>query len=78
MTYERTDREATRRNRDHEVRPELDVSANYWRRRRLDACADGNPDADPEYVAVVHSHPQREVLHILDGVAEAWIDGRED
>jgi mannose-6-phosphate isomerase-like protein (cupin superfamily) len=32
----------------------------------------------PGYVAPVHSHPYMEVLHILDGVAEAWVDGRED
>jgi len=31
----------------------------------------------PGYAAAVHSHPYMEVLHVLDGVAEAWIDGRE-
>src|SRR3989442_14669714 len=31
----------------------------------------------PGYVAPVHSHPYMEVLHILDGVAEAWVDGHE-
>ena len=25
----------------------------------------------------MHSHPYMEILHVLDGVAEAWIDGRE-
>src|SRR5438105_6515583 len=34
--------------------------------------------SQPGYVAPVHSHPYMEVLHILDGVAEAWIAGRED
>ena len=31
----------------------------------------------PGYVAPMHSHPYIEILHILDGVAEAWIEGRE-
>jgi quercetin dioxygenase-like cupin family protein len=31
----------------------------------------------PGYVAPVHSHPYLEILHILDGTAEAWIDGQE-
>jgi len=26
----------------------------------------------------VHSHPYLEILHILDGEAEAWVDGQED
>jgi mannose-6-phosphate isomerase-like protein (cupin superfamily) len=38
----------------------------------------GIQTSEPGYVAPVHSHPYMEVLHILDGVAEAWIDGRED
>src|SRR5207237_1804061 len=38
----------------------------------------GIQTSQPGYVAPVHSHPYMEVLHILDGVAEAWIDGRED
>lgn len=29
----------------------------------------------PGYVAPLHSHPYIEVLHVLDGVAEAWIEG---
>ena len=38
----------------------------------------GIQTAQPGYVAPVHSHPYLEVLHILDGVAEAWVDGEED
>jgi mannose-6-phosphate isomerase-like protein (cupin superfamily) len=38
----------------------------------------GIQTAEPGYVAAVHSHPYMEILHILDGVAEAWIDGQED
>jgi mannose-6-phosphate isomerase-like protein (cupin superfamily) len=38
----------------------------------------GIQTARPGYVAPVHSHPYLEVLHILDGIAEAWIDGQED
>ena len=38
----------------------------------------GIQTSQPGYVAPLHSHPYIEVLHILDGVAEAWIDGRED
>jgi mannose-6-phosphate isomerase-like protein (cupin superfamily) len=38
----------------------------------------GIQTSDPGYVAPVHSHPYMEVLHILDGVAEAWIDGQDD
>ena len=38
----------------------------------------GIQTAQPGYVAPVHSHPYLEVLHILDGVAEAWVDGQED
>ena len=37
----------------------------------------GIQTSQPGYVAPVHSHPYMEILHILDGVAEAWIDGRE-
>ena len=32
----------------------------------------------PGYVAPVHSHPYLEILHVLDGTAEAWLDGQED
>ena len=38
----------------------------------------GIQTAEPGYVAAVHSHPYMEILHILDGVAEAWIDGQDD
>lgn len=38
----------------------------------------GIQTARPGYVAPVHSHPYLEVLHILDGSAEAWIEGQED
>jgi quercetin dioxygenase-like cupin family protein len=38
----------------------------------------GIQTAQPGYVAPVHSHPYLEVLHILDGEAEAWVDGQED
>ena len=32
----------------------------------------------PGYQVTVHSHPYVEILHVLDGVAEAWVDGQED
>ena len=38
----------------------------------------GIQTSQPGYVAPVHSHPYMEVLHILDGVAEAWMDGAEN
>ena len=38
----------------------------------------GIQTAQPGYEAPMHSHPYLEVLHILDGEAEAWIDGQED
>ena len=38
----------------------------------------GIQTSEPGYVAPVHSHPYVEILHILDGAAEAWIEGRED
>ena len=38
----------------------------------------GIQTADPGYVAPMHSHPYTEVLHILEGVAEAWLEGEED
>jgi quercetin dioxygenase-like cupin family protein len=37
----------------------------------------GIQTARPGYEAPVHSHPYLEILHILAGAAEAWIDGRE-
>jgi quercetin dioxygenase-like cupin family protein len=36
----------------------------------------GIQTAQPGYAAPVHSHPYLEILHVLDGVAEAWVDGR--
>jgi mannose-6-phosphate isomerase-like protein (cupin superfamily) len=38
----------------------------------------GIQTSQPGYVAPVHSHPYLEVLYVLEGVAEAWIDGKED
>jgi mannose-6-phosphate isomerase-like protein (cupin superfamily) len=38
----------------------------------------GIQTSEPGYVAPMHSHPYLEVLHILDGTAEAWIEGGED
>lgn len=38
----------------------------------------GIQTAQPGYAAPVHSHPYIEILHILDGSAEAWIDGRPE
>jgi quercetin dioxygenase-like cupin family protein len=38
----------------------------------------GIQTSQPGYVAPVHSHPYLEILHILDGTAEAWIDGRDE
>src|SRR5438046_4203713 len=38
----------------------------------------GIQTAQPGYEAPLHSHPYVEILHILDGAAEAWIEGRED
>jgi quercetin dioxygenase-like cupin family protein len=38
----------------------------------------GIQTSQPGYVAPVHSHPYLEILHILDGAAEAWLEGKED
>jgi quercetin dioxygenase-like cupin family protein len=38
----------------------------------------GIQTAQPGYVAPMHSHPYLEVLHILDGTAEAWLEGEAD
>ena len=38
----------------------------------------GMQTARPGYVAPVHSHPYVEILHVLEGIAEAWVEGRED
>jgi mannose-6-phosphate isomerase-like protein (cupin superfamily) len=40
-------------------------------------CPENDTVRDSPQVAV-HSHPYMEVLHILDGVAEAWMDGAEN
>ena len=37
----------------------------------------GIQTSQPGYVAPRHSHPYMEILHVLDGVAEAWIEGQE-
>jgi quercetin dioxygenase-like cupin family protein len=38
----------------------------------------GIQTSQPGYEASMHSHPYVEILHILDGVAEAWFEGEED
>jgi mannose-6-phosphate isomerase-like protein (cupin superfamily) len=38
----------------------------------------GIQTSEPGYAAPMHSHPYLEVLHILEGVAEAWMEGGED
>ena len=38
----------------------------------------GIQTAQPGYAAPVHSHPYLEILHILDGIAEAWIERPAD
>lgn len=38
----------------------------------------GIQTSQPGYVAPVHAHPYLEILHILDGAAEAWVEGQED
>ena len=38
----------------------------------------GIQTSQPGYVAPVHSHPYLEILHILNGTAEAWLEGEED
>jgi quercetin dioxygenase-like cupin family protein len=37
----------------------------------------GIQTSQPGYVAPMHSHPYLEVLHVLEGVAEAWMEGGE-
>ena len=32
----------------------------------------------PGYAAPMHSHPYLEVLYVLEGTAEAWLEGGED
>jgi quercetin dioxygenase-like cupin family protein len=38
----------------------------------------GIQTSQPGYAAPVHCHPYLEILHILDGTAEAWVEGQED
>jgi mannose-6-phosphate isomerase-like protein (cupin superfamily) len=38
----------------------------------------GIQTSQPGYVAPMHSHPYLEVLYVLEGTAEAWIEGAED
>jgi mannose-6-phosphate isomerase-like protein (cupin superfamily) len=38
----------------------------------------GIQTSQPGYVAPLHSHPYLEILHVLDGTMEAWIEGGED
>jgi len=38
----------------------------------------GIQTSQPGYVAPMHSHPYLEVLHVLDGTAEAWLEDQED
>jgi quercetin dioxygenase-like cupin family protein len=38
----------------------------------------GIQTSQPGYVAPMHSHPYIEILHILEGTAEAWLEGKED
>ena len=38
----------------------------------------GIQTAEPGYETPPHSHPYMEILHILDGCAEAWLVGKED
>jgi quercetin dioxygenase-like cupin family protein len=38
----------------------------------------GIQTSQPGYVAPLHSHPYTEILHVLEGRAEAWLDGQED
>ena len=38
----------------------------------------GIQTAEPGYAAGMHAHPYLEILHILEGTAEAWLEGQED
>ena len=38
----------------------------------------GIQTSQPGYVAPMHSRPYLEILHVLDGIAEAWFEGEED
>ena len=37
----------------------------------------GIQTSQPGYQAPLHSHPYLEVLHVLEGRAEAWLEGQE-
>ena len=37
----------------------------------------GIQTSQPGYQAPLHSHPYIEILHVLEGRAEAWLDGQE-
>ena len=37
----------------------------------------GIQTSQPGYEAPLHSHPYLEILHVLEGTAEAWEEGRE-
>ena len=38
----------------------------------------GIQTCQPGYVASMHSHPYIEIIHILEGTAEAWVEGEDD
>ena len=38
----------------------------------------GIQTCQPGYVAAMHSHPYIEIIHILEGTAEAWVEGEEN
>ena len=38
----------------------------------------GIQTAEPGYVAGLHVHPYLEIIHVLEGTAEAWLQGQED
>ncbi len=38
----------------------------------------GIQTSDPGYVTPMHRHPYVEILHILEGEMEAWLEGGED
>ena len=38
----------------------------------------GVQTSQPGYQAQMHSHPYLEILYVLEGTAEAWMDGQED
>ena len=38
----------------------------------------GIQTAQPGYEAALHWHPYDEILHVLEGTAEAWLEGGQD